>query len=251
LSGRQPSSGTGDQYLAPIASDLTASAVAKRLGARTVAGHRCVVFRFAEPPVGPLKRLGPSDHDDLCLTPDDIVLAEDWTLKGKRVLSRLALSVDRHPAALTERLEPRGAAPAPPGGPTATPTSEPSFLAEPPTPAGFALVRRDRLVFRQPDPGTGTSVSLYESTVWACQLDADLVTVEAGQSAEPGRMPWDAGDPAQPVDLQLGHAASVLRSDGVEVRIALNPTRWVRVRGTIPLAQLLPFARQLRLVPSG
>src|SRR5205823_6280374 len=57
LSGRQPSPGTGDQYLAPLASELVARGVAKRLGARTVAGRRCVVFRFAEPPVGPIKRL--------------------------------------------------------------------------------------------------------------------------------------------------------------------------------------------------
>jgi hypothetical protein len=251
LSGRQPAPGTGDQYLAPMASDLTARGLAKRLRSRTVAGRRCVVFRFAEPPVGPLKRLGTRDHDDICLTPDDIVLAEDWTLNGKRVLSRVAHSVDLHPAALADRLEPRAALPAPPGAPTAAPTSEPAFLAEPPIPAGgFALARRDAFVFRQPDPATGAPVTLYQSTVWAYQREADLVTVEAGQSAEPGRMPWDAADPAQPVDLQLGSGTSVLRSDGVEIRIALDPSQWVRVRGTIPLADLIPFARELRLAPS-
>jgi hypothetical protein len=233
-----------------MASELTARGVAKRLGARTVAGRRCVVFRFAEPPVGPLKRLGPSDHDDICLTPDDLVLAEDWTLKGTRVLSRVALSVDLHPAALSQRLEPRAALPAPPGAPTAAPTSEPTFLVEPPIPAGFAHAGHDAFVFRQLDPGTGAPVTLYQSTVWAYQRDADLVTVEAGQSAEPGRVPWDAGDPARPVQLALGQGASVLRSDGVELRIALDPNRWVRVRGTIPLSDLIPFARQLRPEPS-
>jgi hypothetical protein len=207
------------------------------------------VFRFAEPPVGPLKRLGPRDHDDICLTPDDIVLAEDWTLNGKRVLSRVARSVDLHPAALADRLEPRAALPAPPGAPTAAPTSEPTFLAEPPMPAGFAVAGRDAFVFRQPDPGTGASVTLYQSTVWAYERDADLVTIEAGQSAEPGRLPWDAGDPAQRVDLQLGTGESVLRSDGVEIRIALDASRWVRVRGTITLVDLIRFARELRVAP--
>ena len=43
----------------------------------------------------------------------------------------------------------------------------------------------------------------------------------------------------------LGTATTALRSDGPEVRVPLGAGRWVRVRGTVPLSELVSYARRL------
>ena len=86
---------------------------------------------------------------------------------------------------------------------------------------------------------------LYTSVVWAFTRRADLIVVEAGQSGS-SNLPWQVRDPSRSVRLPLGAAASVIRSDGAELRVALAGGHWVRVRGTVSPDALASYARRLR-----
>src|SRR5204862_8203062 len=94
ISGRQPSPGTGDQWLVAQLADAVGRKLAKPVGKATVAGRACIDYRFAEPPVGPIAELGEGDHDDLCLTADGLLLRDVWTLKGRVIQRRAAVEVD-------------------------------------------------------------------------------------------------------------------------------------------------------------
>jgi hypothetical protein len=245
ISGRQPSPGTGDQHLTADVDELVDRKQARLVSSATVAGLRCTVYRFVEPPVGPIKALTGTDHDDLCLTPDGLVLREEWTLDGRVVLRRTAVEVTHSPKGLRRAFDVRDAAPAPPSGPVATvAAARSSFLPDPKPPSGFRLARRDSFALRQPsDAGP---VTLYTSTVWAFTRGSEVVTVEAGDSRASGQLPWLPSDVSRPVGLPLGRAESVMRNDGTELRVDLGGARWVRVRGTVPLAALVRYATTLR-----
>jgi len=245
ISGRQPSPGTGDQYLVANLDEAVDRNLAKPIATATIVDRKCTVYRFLEPPVGPIKRLSGDDHDDLCLTADGLVLREVWTLKGKVILRRTAIAVTIAPRDTEDALDVSDAAEAPPNGPVAAAApSGSSFVPDPDPPARFSLARRDSFALRQPSD-TGP-VTLYTSTVWAFTRGADVVTVEAGDShASGGRLPWLTSDPSRTVSLPYGEAQSVLRNDGAELRIDLGEERWLRVRGTVPLSTLVQYAKTL------
>ena len=245
ISGRQPAPGTGDQWLVPQLADAVDRKLAKVVGTATVAGRACTVYRFAEPPVGPIAALGEGDHDDLCLTANGLLLREVWTFKGRVIQRRTAVDVDTSGRGLDALLDVSAATEAPPSGPLATRAKAgESFVPDPRPPKGYALAARDAFALRQPsDQGP---VTLYTSTVWAFTRGAELVTVEAGDSRASGKVPWLGTDPARRVTLPIGDGTSVIRNDGAEVRVDLGGDRWVRVRGTIPLADLVRYARTLR-----
>ena len=245
ISGRQPSPGTGDQWLVPQLADAVDRKLAKVVGTATVARRRCTVYRFAEPPIGPVAALGDTDHDDLCLTSDGLLLREVWTLKGRVIQRRTAVEVDVSGRGLDDLLDVSAASEPPPSGPVATRIGAgQSFLPDPRPPKGYALTARDAFALQQ--PGDQGPVTLYTSTVWAFTRGAELVTVEAGDSRASGKVPWLDRDPSRDVHLPLGTGTTVVRSDGGEVRIDLGSNRWVRVRGTLSIADVVRYARSLR-----
>ena len=237
--------GTADQALAPVLADAVDRKLAARLGTRTVAGRRCRDYRFVEPPAGPIKRLSGSDHDDLCIDDDGLVLREEYTLTGAVALMRQAVQVDIDPSGIDAELDTAGSAPiADPSAPSARAPQagdRPSFFATPPAPAGYQSV--SVVLFAFPEPNSQGQQLLYTSTVWSFARGPDLVTVEAGEG---GGLPWVDTDPSRPVSLPIGAAKSVVRSDGAELRVDLGQGRWVRVRGTSSIADLTAYARRLR-----
>src|SRR5436305_56078 len=243
VSGRQPAVGTADQALAPVMPEAVDRKLAKALGVRTVAGRRCRDYRFLEPPAGPLKALGKSDNDVLCIDADGLVLREAYTFQGKVALVRTATSVEIDPAGIDAELDTsKAVAVADPSTPTATPTPDATSFIKPGPPAGFTAA--PITTFRLPTPGGNGVELLYTSVVWPFTRGADLITVEAGDSPQ---LPWDANDPSRPVTVPLGKGASVLRSDGSELRFDLGNARCVRVRGTVPFAPLETYAKTLRV----
>jgi hypothetical protein len=141
-------------------------------------------------------------------------------------------------------LSTRGAKPVPAGGkaPTAAPGADPSApIHTPPVPVGFGGERSE--VFTLPNPnGVGTAA---RSTVWTFTRGPDVISVEAGFEAG-GAYPWDGQvTPTAGVRLPIGAATTALRSDGPEVRIPLGSGRWARVHGTVPLGELVSYARLL------
>lgn len=244
---RQPALGSGDQALVAELGDLTQRGLATRLtGRRTVAGVGCDELRVSEPPAGPLTPIGRSGHDDLCLTRSGVELSETWTLGGKVVLRRAAVEVTIGSA---DRRIAVGPAPAPgaPGAEALVAVSRPAaatFLLAPPTPSGFEAMPSVHAITH--DPTDLTRVADV-SDVWAFRRGGALITVEAGT----GQTPWnDSGVPTRNVLLkQLGPAVTVLRSDGPQVQVQMGGGRWVRVGGTVALAQLVSYASEL--VPAG
>ncbi len=254
VSGRQPGPASGDQYLAPELGDLVARNLADDTGeVHTVAGRSCRVYRFLEPPSGPVKPLGHRpDHDDLCLDRSGLVLSERWTYHGATVLGRTATEVRASDGELGAGAEPAvpstaGAAPASSGAASAVPNPNPdTFLAPPPVPAGYAAAGAP-VAFTVPDPQRPTS-TIATSVVWAFVAGARFVTVEAG-TGRPGQPPWRPDDTTTtPVSLHgLGAATTALRSDGAEVRVDLGGGHWVRVRGALSVAELTAYAQRLTL----
>jgi len=252
VSGRQPGPASGDQYLAPELGDLLARKLAADTGeTHTVAGRACRVYRFLEPPSGPVKPLGRgSDHDDLCLDRGGLLLSERWMYHGGVVLQRTATAVRESDGELDAGVEPAapstaGAAPAPAGAASAVPSAHPdTFLAPPPVPPGYTSAGPP-VVFTVPDPQRPTA-TLATSVVWAFADGARFVTVEAG-TGRPGQPPWRPDDTVtKPMTLKvLGPATTALRSDGAEVRVDLGSGKWVRVRGALPVSQLTAYAEGL------
>lgn len=253
VTSRQPGPPSGDEFLGGEVAQLRARGLANVLGtSRIVAGRTCENYRFSGPPAGPIAAVGSGtgDHDDLCLDDAGLVLAETWTYRGQQVLTRTAVSVASAATGLVNDTAP--AAPSTEGalapGPlaaTVIPDAYPrSVIATPPTPTGFEPAG-PALDFQLPDRNQ-PSQSAARSVVWAFVDGAHLITVEAGRQSSVS-LPWMEGDtPTTAVMLHgLGAASTAVRSDGFEVRINLGNGDWVRVRGTVPLDQLVGFAHLL------
>ena len=256
VSGRQPGPASGDQFLATELGDVVARKLAADTGVvRTVTGRSCRVYRFLEPPAGPVRPLGRGgDHDDLCFDRSGLVLSERWTYHGAVVLERTAANTRTSFGDLAAGVEPAapstvGAAPAGQGAGSAAPDPRPdSFLAAPVAPAGYDAAGPP-VAFRAPDPQS-PKATIASSVVWAFADGARFVTVEAG-SGRAGQLPWRPDDTVtSPVTLRgLGRATSAVRSDGAEVRVDLGGGRWVRVKGAMSVRELLAYAQ--RLTPAG
>jgi hypothetical protein len=248
VSGRQPGPPGNDQDLATQLPELEDRGLVRPQDRTlTLAGRRCRVYRFSGPPTGAVAPFAGADHDDVCLDGDGIELGEDWTYHGRLVEDRRAVAVEVGPvpdpvsaSALRAagRVRPGSGAPVARPDPTAS-----TFLATPPLPDGFRRAGVER--FAEPDPQS-PQVILATSVVWAFTAGADVVTVEAGQSA-PGQLPWGSESTStRAVTLtHVGPATTAIRSDGAEIRVDLGSGRWVRVRGTVPLSGLVAYADTL------
>lgn len=247
VSGRQPGSPTGDQALAPTLAEAVARDLARPGARRVVAGRVCHDAAFLEPVAGPIKALRGSDRDLICIDGQGLVLREEWTLGGRVVQRKEAVEVSLDPGDLDAAFSSAGASPAPgSAAPAVTPRppADPAF-PDPPAPPGFRLATT--VGFSLPAPqqlGSGPPALLYSSTVWAFARGADSITVEEGTSVEDA-LPWSDRDPSRAVSLSGRRGTTVLRNDGPEVRVALEGRRWLRVRGTVRLSELVAYARGL------
>jgi hypothetical protein len=244
VGGREPGPPSGDQDLATQMPDLLSRHLASDLHrSRRIAGRSCRAYRMFDPPSGPIKELdGSSEHDDLCITTGGLILDERWTLGGRVVLTRHAISVSRRAAPLPSV----AGATTPQGNITSSAhvVIDPrSFLAAPPAPAGFHARPVIRLVLPSHDEISSGGASI----VWAFSRGPRTISVEAGGPS--ARPPWRSGDTVtERVHLaHLKNAETALRSDGAEIRVALSEGRWVRIRGTVPLRTLVRYAQALRL----
>ena len=244
VSDRQPGQGSGNQALVPELGVLKQRGLAEAAGGgRQIAGQVCSTLRFGEPPAGAITPRSGTNHDDLCLSPSGLELAEQWTYAGRVVLERTAVEVRIGGA--DRRITGAPATPSPKEPPAKVlqirnPT-QPSFLASPPAPVGFTA--RGPVQATAFDPTNPTHVSAL-STIWAFQRGGDVITVEAGE----GQYPWDDnGSPTSDLRLGgLGLAQSVLKSGGPEIQVQLSGGKWVRVDGTVPLSYLSGYAGRLR-----
>jgi hypothetical protein len=108
-------------------------------------------------------------------------------------------------------------------------------LAPPPTPSGYDAASAVDFFLPRADAPTQLA---YASKVWAFAKGADEITVELGAGQV---VPWSQD---QDKALRVGprDAASVIRSDGIEIHWT-NADHWVRVRGSVSLLALFPYAR--------
>ena len=236
VAGRQPGIGGADQALLDVADEAAARKLARIKGSETVAGRKCRVLQFVEPPVGALSALqDKANHDDICVTSGGVILRELWTLKGRVVVTRQAVEIryDAPDAAFdVSTAEDAGAGLA---VPRVAPMDE--GLTPPPTPRGYAVATAVDFFLPRAD---APSQLAYASKVWAFTKGADLITVELGAGQV---IPWDRADD-KPLRLGTLGVSSLVRSDGIEIHWA-NSDHWIRVRGPMSQARLLPYARQV------
>jgi hypothetical protein len=246
VSDRQPGPGSGAQGIGVERSELVRQGLARDAGRSVVAGDSCDVIRFGEPPVGPIAPPNGSGEDDICIDGSGLEVHEAWTYHGRVVLERTALELRVGGLDTSLAGAPALSSARPSGAPAVLKVSEPptgrSYLSAPPVPAGFSPNPAvSTVAFSPTDPTQVTDTS----TIWSFSVGGAVLTVEAGQ----GQLPWAAGPaPVTAVQLKgLGQASLSLRSDGPEIRCQLDQDRWVRVRGTIPPAELSRYASELAL----
>jgi hypothetical protein len=245
VSEREPGLASGPQALGAELPDLVRWGLAVDLHrSETLAGRTCRLVRMREPPAGPITAVSGGDHDDLCIDSAGLMLSESWTYKGRVVLTRRAEAVE--PGAPESSIRGVPAPPAAAGSGAARsvitlgPVTGPSFLPAPPAPSGFAAETPVEVTADNPEqPGS----VLFKAEEWAYVADGRVVTVAAGE----GAAPWDdSALPTKSVSLAgLGRAVEVLRSDGPEIQVQLPGAHWVRIRGTVSLAELVRYASSL------
>jgi hypothetical protein len=235
VSGRQPGLGGGDQALLNVAHEAVARQRARVKPASVVNGKRCTVLQFAEPPVGGLSRFrDKQNHDDICIDRGGVILREQWTLNGRVVLTRQAVQLAAVPdgAFDTSAAEDVGAG-------LAIPRVAPmdAGLTPPPTPKGYAAATAVDFFLPRAD---APSQLAYASKVWAFAKAGDEITVELGAGQV---IPWSPDDD-KTFALGRRNVASLVRSDGMEIHWA-SADHWIRVRGSVSLAALVPYARSV------
>ncbi|HET6874623.1 MAG TPA: hypothetical protein VFH70_07585 [Acidimicrobiales bacterium] len=245
VSEREPGLASGPQALGAELPDLVRWGLAVDLHrSEALGGRACRLVRLSEPPAGPITAVSGGDHDDLCIDPAGLTLSEAWTYKGRVVLTRRAEEVELGATDSSIRGAP-APGPAVGGGAarsviTLGPVAGPSFLPSPSAPSGFAASAPVEVTADNPEqPG----VLLFKAHEWVFVSGGRVVTVSAGE----GAAPWDDSTvTTRPVSLAgLGRATEVLRSDGPEIQVQLPGDRWVRVRGTVGLPELVGYASSL------
>lgn len=244
VSGRQPGAPGYDQDLLTQMPDLESRGLAASLGStETVDGRACSLYRFAEPPSGPVAPLSKTGHDDLCIDSEGLILDDVWTLKGRVVQSRRAVQVTVGP--VRSPFEPTSST----LSSSAVATAEPdpgarTFLPTPSPPPGFEAIVPENLI--EPDP-QGSGALVAAEVIWAFTKGPNVISVEAGNSA-PGQLPWSGTSTVtRPLTLTgLGPARSAIDSDGAEIRVSLGDGQWVRISGTVPLSGLTRYADTLK-----
>lgn len=260
VSDQPPDVAGADARLAPALDDALRDGRINRLERRRVAGRVCQVFRTKQRLVAArLEAPAEADYVDSCVDRDGLVLEEVQVREGERQLRRIARRVTLDPAfedALfavgKSTLDvTTGGGSTRPVDPSSTPPGQFWQLDQPPD--GYTLLGRFSVVPPQPENFTDPLREAYRraevSDVFV--RGVDLIVVSRGATLR-GQNAFEPDPTNAPIDLgAVGSGEVVLTGQGNEVRALLSGGRYVRITGTVPVAQLAAIARQLHLVPGG
>jgi hypothetical protein len=226
-----------------------------------VAGVECQVYRVGSTvAAGDLVPVGanPGEHADICVDRAGLLLEELWFREGHPLQRRVVVRRRVDPPLSDADFQFRGeqALPVDQGNGflrNVDPTSafEGTVYRVTAPPEGFTY--RGRVVVRPPklnpfqspldDAPSGEQVSLIDTWERDGQLLVFSQTIAAGLSA----IPNDAKT-ARPIDLagEFGRAATVIDLRSNELRIELPEDRFIRIAGSLPVAELVDVAKSLR-----
>jgi hypothetical protein len=251
-----PALATGDLRPGPALRDALERGWIDVRGRKEVVGRRCQVFRSGSTiAAGTLQRLarGGRDFADTCIDEAGLVLEEEWHIGGRRVQRRVAPAVDERAGSFDSAPDAEPVGESDGGGSSVEVKREglpPGFFLDlRQAPSGFehrgryAVVPPRVDVGRNPLSQSSQAVSTAIVDVWV--KGADMLVVEQGTRTDPNvGLPV----PTTPVDVDLGPLG---RGQGFvdfrtsEVRAELPAGAFVRIYGTLPLAELTRVAKQL------
>jgi hypothetical protein len=255
-----PAPASGDLHLESTLPDAVDHGWAELRERRKVAGTTCQVYRVGSTVAsGELVPNGTKagESADVCVDRDGLLLEEVWRKGGKPLQRRVAvkrrlgvkltdadfqvpgevpLSIDDGNG-FVKRVDPAS-------------SWEGTVYRLPEPPAGFTYL--GRVVVQPPklnpfqsplDEGPKTEqVSMVDT--WS--RGPDLIVFSQTIAAAVSAIPNDAKT-ARPIDLgPFGNAATVLDLRSSEVRIELPEDRFIRLAGSLPLAQLVDIAHGMR-----
>ncbi|HET6908065.1 MAG TPA: hypothetical protein VFH54_01905 [Mycobacteriales bacterium] len=248
-----------------VAAGLRSHAL-KYVGAETILGRRCQVFRSAAPlrsgPVQPVS--SPSTYTDTCIDGQGLVLREKTVQRGILVSERRAVDVAIGPSAVADApFALTGThTPVDSGGGAFTALT---FASRPPggswalvaPPIGFQWVGRYAVIPPQPSDAGASAFSVGPPPGQVSELDdvfvrgVDVIVVQQGSTLNGAS--FAPPNNAQPVALgALG--AGQLQVGGSVSTITAEPyggRRFLRLSGTLPPDELLAIARSLTLQAGG
>lgn len=234
---------------------------------RRVAGRDCRVFRTAGPVgTGELLpyRSGAGEHADVCVDEDGLLLEEVWTSGGRTIRRKLATEVELGHRFSEELLRHEGTPEAPMEGGGSLrpvePSSYPPGTSFLPTtvPDGFTLHGRYAVFPPQPNLTSDEATEedrdrLRTSIVDVWTRGPDLLLLDQGGTlgnVDVFRRAAQADRIVVGGDIGDAEADAILGLRMNEVRILRGRGAWVRVRGTLPIADLVAVARDLQRVES-
>lgn len=242
---RTPGTASRDGSYAAVTHGV-AEGLARRVGTARVLGEKCVRFLHKNPYPEPLTL--PTSRKErviTCMTPQGIMLREDWWLSGRIVRVREAVELSRTPPpadrffAGRKPAQTQAAALVAKNQQVAENKAQVSQLARPRVlPPGFALDRKATVTDSGGD--TGPSRITYQESY---RRGNEVVTIVQGETPT-GKAPWDVKQ-GEPVTVQLGRARAITYLDHVELRVAAG-TNFIRINApSYDLA--FYFARTLKV----
>jgi hypothetical protein len=261
----EPAVAPGDVVVAiDVEAAIAAGVLEWRHEARTILDRRCQVFRTGGP-IDVADLAAPAEGEetwaDLCIGDDGLLLQEEWVIGGEVFRRRTLVDLDESPSLDDGRFDPDGERPegvAAGSFAELTPDSRPADvdfyeLAE--APVGFT--RRGR--FGYSPPRNSGDLTAIDSTKVASIMDVyedgagGIVVVVNGGSSD-GTTTVAVRPEDQTVDLgSIGTAAVVPGVRQNEVHLGFEHGRFLRVYGTLAVADLAALARTLTVVndPNG
>lgn len=253
-----PGVAPSDVRVSDIAEDLVEQGLAERREQRTVAGRRCLVYRTSGPlSAKSLRRPSAQEYADNCLDQQGLVLEELYVVDGRPLSRRVATTVDTAPTFATGTFRTEAVTiPVDKGGgsvrevePDSAPEGDDPFWQLAAPPAGFEQVGRYSVVPPQADNFSDPLRRKFiVATVSDVYVDGPkLIVVDQGSTLEGGEAFPPAPEGTPTLDAgQLGTAEVHLSGDGAELRVNLRQGAFVRVYGTVPVADLASVLRDLR-----
>ncbi len=225
---------------------------------RQVAGERCQIYRgFGGVSASTVSAALPTEHVDVCISADGLILEEWHVREGAPVSQRVAVGVLRTTPPLADVTEVPTVSAAQGGGSVLAvdPASEPQgrfFVLDTP-PAQFE--RRGRYSVVPPQSGLTDPADrrgAVASTADVYVRGADVLVVDRGSTLDLGRA-FQPRPEGRPIDLGavFGEGELLLSWTGPEVRWGDADGRFVRVYGTVSVDEVVAVARSLRETPGG